>query len=230
MTEEELIDTLKRLPYRKRLEVTKNAWVDENTTYKDLVMLKSNINTSLTAEVHSHQADKLKPRFDNAMLHSAIIYLLENNVTPVEVFQYIKGVFSMEDEWLKIAKHTTLKDSDKTKVAKMIIDAKYPIVEELDSRGLSVKDAIIGGRSPTKQINTVSDYLKLNTEIKQLKSQVCDLELRQVITECRLEQLESKTTSKKDIAHRLKVEGKSTNEISELLNTPVRTVRRWLSK
>lgn len=230
MTEEELTDALRQLPYHKKIRITKNIWVDENTTYKDLVMLKANINNSLTTEVHSHQADKLKPRFNNAMLHSAITYLLENNVTPIEVFQYIKGVFSMEDEWLKIAKHTALKDSDKTKVAKMIIDAKYPIVEELDSRGLSVKDAIIGGRSPTKQINTVSDYLKLNAEVKQLKETVEEVKIRQAITECRLERLESKTTSKKDIAHRLKVEGKSTNEISELLDTPVRTIRRWLSK
>lgn len=54
------------------------------------------------------------------------------------------------------------------------------------------------------------------------------LALEAAVTEATGITIATQPESKQDIAKRLKKDGKTTKEISEQLNTPERTVRRWV--
>jgi hypothetical protein len=232
MTDEEqavkaYLDTL---PNKKVIELFGDRLVNEHTTYKDLYSIKKEVDEKLTKKVHKHQAVNLKPRFDNSMMYDALNYQLENKATPVEVFQYVQDLYNMDTEWLKEAKHTTLREEDRKEVAKAVINNNPEVVQEISDKGLSVKEAIVNGRSPTRQIRKVSDYISLSDRVDLLESKVKEIDLRQTITECRLESLENQTNPQKQIALKLKLEGKTQREIAEILDLNIRTIGRWLKK
>jgi DNA-directed RNA polymerase specialized sigma subunit len=241
VTDEELIEELRKRSLNKRTDVFIASTVDDTTTYKDAVMLKKKLDTKISEEVHKHQSDTLRPRFDTSMLYDALSYQLTNKALPPEVFQHIQELYKMSDDWLKIAKHTNIKESDRKDISKQLYTEKYPVIEEVDSKGLSVKGAICNSKTPTQQIRTVSKYITLSDRVDELERKVEEMDkhmetidLRQTITDLRLHSLEQtiqtgelSNNPTKVLALKLREEGKTQKEIADILGVTKRTIIRW---
>lgn len=231
MTEEDVKAWLATQPKKKVIQLVSGVIVDEYTTYKDLFGLKKEFDVSTSSKVKEHQSDTLRPRFDQAMLYDALSYQLENKSIPADVFNHIQDLYQMDSEWLRVAKHTPLNEAERKEVANEIAKQNYPTVIDIEDKGMSVKSAIRNGKSPTQQVRTISKYISLSDRVDDLEKQVAELSVRQTITESRLDCIESKVDNpQKLIALKLKLEGKTQKEISELLEVNIRTVKRWLQK
>jgi len=231
ITEEDVRAWLAKQPKKKVIKLASSAVADEHTTYKDLFGFKKEWDVQLSSIVKEHQVENLKPRFDQAMLYDALSYQLENKAIPVEVFSHLQELYNMDSEWLKVAKHTPINESERKAVAKEISKNNYPVVEDIEEKGMSVNDAIRNGKSPTQQVRTISKYISLSDRVDDLERQVAELSVRQTLTETRLDSLEFQVSNpQKLIALKLKLEGKTQKEISELLHVDTRTIRRWLKQ
>jgi hypothetical protein len=231
ITEEDVRAWLAKQPKKKVIKLASNAVADEHTTYKDLFGFKKEWDVQISSIVKEHQVENLKPRFDQAMLYDALSYQLENKAIPVEVFSHLQELYNMDSEWLKVAKHTPINESERKAVAKEISKNNYPVVEDIEEKGMSVNDAIRNGKSPTQQVRTISKYISLSDRVDDLERQVAELSVRQTLTETRLDSLELQVSNpQKLIALKLKLEGKTQKEISELLHVDTRTIRRWLKQ
>ena len=231
LTEEEVKAWLAARPKKKAIRLVSEVIVDEYTTYKDLFGLKKEFDVSTSSKVKEHQSDTLRPRFDQAMLYDALTYQLENKSIPTDVFNHIQDLYKMDAEWLRVAKHTPINEKERREVANEVVKKNYPVVIQVEDKGMSVKDAIRNGRSPTQQVRTISKYISLSDRVDELEKQVAELSIRQNITESRLDCIEGKVDNpQKMIALRLTLEGRTQKEISELLNVNIRTIKRWLKK
>lgn len=231
ITKEDFIAWLQKQPLSTKIDILTPALVNENSTYKDLHIVTTKITDSLRKQVHTSQSDTLKPRFDSTMMFDALSYQLENKAIPVEVFQYVQDLHNKDDEWMKVAKHTKLKDTERSSVARQVIKCEFPVVGIVEDKGMSVKEAINNGKTPTQQIRTISKYISLSDRVDMLENKVKEIDLRQVITECRLDSLEYQISNpQKQIAIKLKLEGRTNKDIAKTLGVNVKTVGRWLKK
>jgi len=243
MTKEEFIEYYKTLPTKDKIEIFSDSLITENTTYRDAHIYLNQTQTAIKSRVNEHQSDTLKPRFDLTMMYDALSYQLENKAIPVEVFQYIQDMYNKDDVWMKVAKHTKLKETDTSKVAAIVVKEDYPIVESIEEKGLSVKKAITNGKTPTQQIRNVSKYISLSDRVDSLERKVSEMEHKydiefskvkeqQMIQENRLESIERDLTDymnpKKISAIRMRMEGKLNVEIAEILDVHPKTITRWL--
>jgi hypothetical protein len=144
-----------------------------------------------------------------------------------------QDMYNKDDVWMKVAKHTKLKETDTSKVAAIVVKEDYPIVESIEEKGLSVKKAITNGKTPTQQIRNVSKYISLSDRVDSLERKVSEMEHKydiefskvkeqQMIQENRLESIERDLTDymnpKKISAIRMRMEGKLNVEIAEILD------------
>lgn len=231
ITEDGFTQWLKEQPLNTKIKLLTPLLVDENTSYRDLQTVTTRLNDSLRKQVHSFQSDTLKPRFDNAMMFDAISFQLENKAIPVEVFQYVQDLHQKDDDWMRVAKHTKLKDSDRSDLAREVVKCNFKVIDSVKEKGISIKDAINNGKTPTQQIRTISKYISLSDRVDMLEKQVSQINLRQTLTECRLERIEGEILNpNKVVALKLKAEGKTNKEIAKLLGISTKTVGRWFKK
>jgi len=239
MTEQEVIDWLNNQPLSVRIKVVTPTLVNEHSTYKDLHVVTKKVTESLRKEVHNNQSGTLKPRFDNTMLFDALSYQLENKAYPVEVFQYVQDLHNKDDDWMKVAKHTKLKESDRNTIAKEIAKCEFTVTTEVEGKGMSVKEAISNGKTPTQQIRTLSKYISLSDRVDMLEAgysevvqELSTLKVNQVLTNYRLENLENTISEDPNrvVARKLKLEGRTYKQISEALGISLSTVKRMFKK
>jgi hypothetical protein len=232
MTDEELIRYLLERPQKDRLNIFIKSSVNEHTTYKDAFVLKHKFEEVLSKEVHTHQSENLKPRFDKTMLYDALYFQLQNKATPSEVFQYVQELYNMDTAWLKEAKHTPITEKDRKLIAKEIYkNTDLPTISEIAEKRLSVKEAIVNNKTPSKQVNVVDDYIAISRRIDALETINKERALKEVITDARIEALETKCSDpKKQLALKLKAEGLSQKDISKIVDVNVRTIRRWFKE
>lgn len=239
MTEQEVIEWLNNQPLSVRIKVITPSLVGEHSTYKDLHMVTKKVTDALRKEVHINQSETLKPRFDTTMLFDALSYQLENKAIPVEVFQYVQDLHNKDDEWMKVAKHTKLRESERTVVAKEISKCDLPVVTSVEDKGMSVKEAINNGKTPTQQIRTLSKYISLSDRVDKLEEvysgvvqELSTLKVSQAITEYRLSNLEHTLNEdpNKVVARKMKLEGKTNKQIAGALDISESTVKRMLKK
>lgn len=231
ITKEDFIAWLQEQPLSAKIDIITPVLVNENSTYKDLHIVTTKITDSLRKQVHTTQSDTLKPRFDSTMMFDALSYQLENKAIPVEVFQYVQDLYNKDDDWMKVAKHTKLRDAERGVVAKEVVKCNFPVVIQVGDKGMSIKEAINNGKTPTQQIRTISKYITLSDRVDTLEEKVKEIDLRQVITECRLDSLEYQISNpQKQIAIKLKLEGNTNKDIAQTLGVNVKTVGRWLKR
>jgi uncharacterized protein YerC len=237
MSEQEVIEWLNTQSLATRIRVITPTLVNEGSTYKDLHIVTKKVTDSLRKEVHSNQAGTLKPRFDNAMLFDALSYQLEHKAIPVEVFRYVQDLHNKDADWMRVAKHTKLKESDRTSVAKEISKCAFSSVEIVDGKGLSVDKAIRKLETPTEQIRTISKYITLSDRVDMIEAgyakltqEFNTLKTEQALTNYRLENLENTLNEcpNKVLARRMKLENKTNQEIAIALGISLSSVKRLL--
>lgn len=234
MEEKEIIEYLKTLPDDKFRSMVAEVYIKEGETIQQQQTKKNRMLSTIDNHIYKEHDGTFKPRFDTTMLYDALSYQLANEAPPIQVFEYVQEVYNKDDDWMKVAKHTQISDKSIKEVTKELFKESYDIVDRAKENGLSIKDVVRKSKTPSQQIRGIHKHITLSDRVDALEAKVAELDIRQKISEMKVDQIENQLSLQIDpnraIAIRLKLEGYSQKEISEELGVTTRTLRNWFKQ
>lgn len=198
------------------------------TTYQDMYSLISKIEKK-AQKILAKEVEH-KPKFDSAMLYDALLFLLENKTLPKEVFDYIAELYNKDEEWMKIAKNTQLKNHTTSEVAKAVVASNSETVKTMKQHKLDVKGAMTSSKTPNQSVRRMHKLITVSDRLDELEKRMDIVEQRQDTSEYVLRAMveTSLRDAIKQKALSLIQEGKLTRkEISEVTGLSVRTLANY---
>jgi len=234
LTKEEIQEYLAGLPKNRIRELLAEALIPEGATFKQAQTEINRTVDVMKTKMFSEVTDTLKPRFDDTMLMDALSYQLTNESIPADVYSYVQEVYNKDDDWMKVARHSPLTEKVVKKVSVELFKTDYEIVDKAKEKGLSIKDAIRKGKTPSQQIRSVHKHITLSDRVDALEAKVAELDFRQTVSEMKVEQIGNHLSLQLDpnrvLAIKLKQAGYTQKEISIELGVTTRTLRNWFKE
>lgn len=160
--------------------------------------------------------------------------VLDKEATALEALQYVADYFGKDDEWVK-----EIKDKSYFHAREVVeLHNDHPVQKAMVKDGSMRKKALTKAPTPNYQLRELHSQRKLHSTLnslkaktKELSDKVEDLSVQTVISDTHLDKvmeiLGVEELTNKEKASKLKANKITQKKISEYLDIPLRTVKRW---
>jgi hypothetical protein len=176
--------------------------------------------------VHTPDPNKQYVNVDQGS--TAYCKILDAGITAEEALQYVAEVYRKDDDWVKEVKHNNYFH------AKYVTDQfdSHPVQKEMLSEGTMDKKPLRDAKTVNNHLNTLHKQRKVHKRLKDLEQQLDDTTVSTVLNATDITTIAKglgvSLSSQQEQAKALKANGRFTQkQISEHLNIPLRTLKRW---
>lgn len=163
--------------------------------------------------------------------------ILETGITAQEALEYVAECFGKDQDWVQeVINNNYLHAKAVVKQHK-----DHPVQQAMIKDGTMRTKALTSSKTPNHQLRELHSQRKLHSTLNNLKGttdllsgKVEDLEVHTTITDIHIDKvmdlLGVEGITSREKASKLKAKGVSQKRISEYLEIPIRTLKRWWNK